>query len=147
MSDDLWQRLDADFAEFSICRAPEGANDAEIDAAEQELGMTFHPDYREFLRRYGSGSVGAYNVYGVRPNAFMSGDWSVVKVTKEYRRLGYEGADEWYIISVENADPIGIDAAGRVWINTPQFGGVQLEHENFEEFIRKCLDEQDRGDQ
>lgn len=37
----------------------------EVLAAEEALGVVFPPQYRQFLLEYGSGVVGAYEIYGL----------------------------------------------------------------------------------
>lgn len=55
------------------------ATPAQVAAAEQALGVTFPPEYVEFVRRYGGGEFGLGAVYSVAP-----GEWSVVERNSDH---------------------------------------------------------------
>lgn len=40
-------------------------SEADVVAAEKDLGIAFPPEYREFLLAYGSGLVGSHEIYGL----------------------------------------------------------------------------------
>lgn len=63
-----------------------------IAAAEAAIGSRFPPTYREFVRRYGAGSIAAFEIYGVIGPDFNRDDGCVpdgIWVTLKSRRAGY----------------------------------------------------------
>ena len=58
MMPDTINRLDTKFTEFPIMRAADAPSEAEIVQAEQQIGVPFPDDYRQFLSRYGGAMVG-----------------------------------------------------------------------------------------
>ena len=142
MRPDTIDRLDAQFAEFPMMRANDAPSKAEIAQAEQQTGVPFDEDYREFLLRYGGGIVGPYPIFGLRPVEVMgSNHWSVVDVTRHYRSCGVPGVERWVVISEDHAgNPVGMDAEGAIWIHDHDFGGISALAESFEEYLRgRCL--------
>jgi hypothetical protein len=136
------ERLDAGFAEFPVTRANDAPSNAEIDQAEQQIGVPFDEDYREFLLRYGGGMVGPYPIFGLRPVEVMGNShWSVLDVTRHYRSHGVPGVERWVVISEDHAgNPVGMDADGAIWIHDHDFGGISAIAESFEEYLRgRCL--------
>jgi antitoxin YobK len=61
----LWPELSQD------CTGP--ANEEAIQAAERELGVRFSNSYRAFLRRFGSGSVNGYEIFGIPGDQLWGG--------------------------------------------------------------------------
>src|SRR4051794_34532366 len=114
MRQDTIARLDAEFAEFPIMRADGAPSQAEIAQAEQQIGVPFDEDYREFLLRYGGAMVGPYPIFGLRTVEVMGTDhWSVLDVTRHYRSDGVPGVERWVVISEDHAgNPVGMDAEG-----------------------------------
>jgi hypothetical protein len=142
MMPDTIDRLDAEFAEFPIMRAADVPSEAEIVQAEQQIGVSFPDDYRQFLLRYGGAMVGPCPVFGLRPVEVMgANDWSVVDVTRHYRSQGVPGTDQWAVISHDHAgNPIGMDREGVIWIYDHVFGGLSLLARDIEDYIRRrCL--------
>jgi hypothetical protein len=142
MKPETIDRLDAEFAEFPILRANGTPSKAEIALAEQQIGVPFDEDYREFLLRYGGGMVGPYPIFGLRPVDVMGTDhWSVLDVTRHYHSDGVLGVEQWVVISEDHAgNPVGMDAEGAIWIHDHDFGGISAIAGSFEEYIRdRCL--------
>ena len=142
MRPDTIDRLDAEFAEFPIMRASDVPSKAEIAQAEQQIGVPFDEDYREFLRRYGGGMVGPYPIFGLRPVEVMGANhWSVLDVTRHHRSDGVPGVGRWAVISEDHAgNPVGMDAEGAIWTHDHDFGGISAIAGSFEEYIRdRCL--------
>jgi cell wall assembly regulator SMI1 len=142
MTPDTIDRLDARFAEFPMLRAADPPSEAEIMQAEQQIGVLFPDDYRQFLLRYGGAMVGAYPVFGLRPVDVMGvSHWSVLDVTRHYRSDGVPGTDQWTVISEDHAgNPIGMDQDGVIWIHDHDFGGISPIARSFEDYIRtRCM--------
>ena len=148
MNPDTWQRLDQHFAEVekhagrTLTRASEVPGEDEISRAASELNCTFDDDYVAFLRRYGGATVGSLPVFGLRPVEVMGEPWSVVHVTQQFRRQGWPGTDQWYVISDDGfGNPIGIAADGRVMISDHDAGQISPLASDFEDFLlNHCLE-------
>lgn len=134
-----WKRLDREYARFPRARGAPAAEE-EIASAEREIDCVFHRDYREFLRRYGSGMVGPDPIYGVHPAPSMGTWWSVVAVTRHFRDEGWPGVDEWYVISGDGrGNPIGMDTKGRVWLSDHDVGDIALVAPSFEANVKRLF--------
>jgi len=141
MHRETWKKLDDAFGEFPIMKAGPGMQ-SDIDEAAHSIGCEFHEDFREFLLRYGGAMVGAYPIFGVGQATVMGNDaWSITEMTKRFRREGWDGTADWYIVSMDGAgNPIGISPDGRVWISDHDAGAVSVIASDFEAFIaRYCL--------
>ena len=116
---------------------------SEIDRAEQQVGVEFTPDYREFLERYGGAMVGSLPMLGLRQAEVMADDtFSVVDVTARFRADKWEPTDEWAIISMElTGNPIGLTSEGEVWVSDHESGETRRVAATFEEFLVQLLDE------
>jgi hypothetical protein len=142
MSPDTLDRLDEMFAEFPIMRADDVPSEAEIAEAEQDIGVPFSKDYREFLLRYGGGMVGPYPIFGLRPVEVMGANrWSVREMTQDYRSDGIPGVERWIVVSEDHGgNPLGMNADGAIWIHDHDYGGVSPIADSIEEYIRvNCL--------
>ncbi len=99
-------------AHFAGPRAPEL-----VRLAEQALGCTFPADYRSFVKRYGAGNFGAFEVYGVIGDDFQNssvpnGIW----LTLDERRsaglpsdlaiIASRGDGDWYCVRLSNGGPV-----------------------------------------
>lgn len=71
-------------------------SDENIVMIEKKLGCTFPPQYREFVKRFGSGGICGVEVLGVEGMEYAS----VVDDTERYRKLGLP---ENYLV-IENVD-------------------------------------------
>jgi len=86
--------------------------------------------------------VGPYPIFGLRPVEVMGDDhWSVIDVTKRYRKGGVPGSEAWVVVSEDHAgNPVGMDANGAIWIYDHDFGGLTGLAPSFEEYLRtQCL--------
>ncbi|WP_350300028.1 SMI1/KNR4 family protein [Peribacillus frigoritolerans] len=70
--------------------------DANIAWAEKILEVKFPPEYKEFVKKFGSGGICGVDVLGVEGADYAS----VVESTKRYRKLGLS---KKYIV-IENVD-------------------------------------------
>lgn len=114
-----------------------GVEESMVIAAETALAVNFSPAYRRFLKAVGGGMVGSEPVLGLAPSEVMGVDlWSVVETTLRFRREGWPGTDQWYVVSVDGGgNPIGLDSKGAVFISDHHGGGVQQICEDFEAFL------------
>lgn len=71
-------------------------SDANIAGAEKILEVNFPPEYKEFVKNFGSGGICGVDVLGVEGADYAS----VVESTKRYRKLGLP---KKYIV-IENVD-------------------------------------------
>jgi hypothetical protein len=128
-------------ADSPILRASSLPDMAAINAASQEIGVPFPPEYREFLLTFGGAIVGPFPIFGLRPVEAMGSEWSVVAVTQRYRDDGVPGCEAWIVFSEDHAgNPVGMDSSGAVWIHDHDFGGIARLAQSFEEYIRvQCL--------
>lgn len=133
----VWTKLDADFREFPIARG-ESATDEQIREAEARIGCVFSGQYRKFLRRYGSASVGPDPVFGVSPAKALGACWSVVEETNRYRdEGGWPGVDKWYVISGDGrGNPVGMDESGQVWVSDHDVGDVHRIAKSFVGYLK-----------
>lgn len=133
------KRLEALFAESPILVA-EGVDGGEIEATEKEMGASFDPDYRWFLRRYGGAMVRSLPVYGLRWSEVMA-ETTVVEVTNSYRKRGWKLTEKLVVISEDGSgNPIGIAKDGRVWISDHDVGTDTVIADSFEDFLVGILD-------
>ena len=133
------RKIEKQFERWPDMRA-EGASEAMIEEAKQALGCTFDKQYREFLTRYGSGRVGPDPIFGVFPAPDLGKDWSVVDMTRTFRRQGWPGVDDWYVISVDGqGNPVGMDSRGRVRISDHDVGDQAMLARTFEKYLLHLL--------
>jgi hypothetical protein len=132
MNEAIWHQLDELFAEYPMMKGS-GVSDAVIAEAERSLARTFDPTYKEFLRRYGAGMVGANPILGLSRVEVMGEDeWNVVDVTHRFRDDGWAGSGGWHIVSTDGSgNPIGIDVDGHVWISDHGTGTIELLADDF----------------
>ncbi len=140
MRSDTLEALERNFSEFPFLKGgavPRG----EIEQAATALGVTFPPDYVEFVEKFGGGIVGPYPIFGLRKVDVMGRAISVVSVTKDFREQDWRGTEDWIIVSEDHAtNPIGLAPDGKVWISDHDFGQVTVAADSFENYIRrKCL--------
>ena len=141
MREDTWSRLNTHFREFPVMQAESVTEDAVSDAA-RVLGLTFEPDYAEFIHRYGAAIVGPNSIIGLgRSEAMSDEESSVVEVTLRFRAENWPGVDEWYVISVDAVgNPVGVARDGTVWLSDHDRGTISRIADSFEQFIRReCL--------
>ena len=135
------QRLDDKFASMPGLVAETVPTEEEIDAAEQQVGQRFSPQYRDFVLRYGGAMVGSLPVFGLRTAEVMGDDDSVIAVTAHFRTQRWPGSESWAVISVDLAgNPIGLAADGSVWISDHDAGEILLIAPSFEAFVLGVLD-------
>lgn len=94
-----------------------GRNDAEIAEAEDELGITFAEDYREYLREIGLACFDSHELTGLTNTVRLN----VVSVTKEQQKQSAEINASWYVVEEAGIDGIVIwqDTDGNVYKTAP----------------------------
>lgn len=137
MKTSTWQPIEEHYSEFPRSRAS-GVGDSEIKAASDALGISFPADYREFLTRFGGGSIGAYYVAGLsRWDSAPNDAWDIVEQTLAYRKKKWPGTDLWAVFTDDGTgNPVGFDDNGRVWLSDHdccEIVGLEL---SFEAWIR-----------
>ncbi|WP_028563665.1 SMI1/KNR4 family protein [Paenibacillus pinihumi] len=115
------------------------AGEEEIDKAHQQLNISFHEDYIQFIRTFG----GAYA--GLAVHAFSNGsslgNETVVDLTlgfrEQFRELPFaEVLQTGYVISMDGSgDPIMISQDGQVLICHHDTGEIKLLADSFESLI------------
>lgn len=165
MTQSMWDRLEEHYRGRDRYHG-RGASEEAIHAASQQSDVPSPEGYREFLARYGCGKVGPLCVYGLgKPPAYPRYQ-IVVQVTRQYRRLrweglpykGWPGTDRWAVVAIDHSgDPWGIAPDGRVWmsdhdgagplseggwwwIDENHYGTVEPVFESFEGFLDFCLE-------
>lgn len=93
-----------------------GRPEEEIQAAEQVLGLSFAPDYREYLRTFGLACFDGHELTGICKASRLN----VVDVTLEERKH-FPAASGWYVVEQANIDGIVIwqSPDGEIYQTTP----------------------------
>ena len=91
----------------------EGASLEEIGFAEQELGLTFSEEYREYLLKYGVASFGSHEFTGI----ISSPRLNVVLASKREREYNPEIPSGMYLIELLGIEDYSIwqDEEGKVY--------------------------------
>ena len=143
MTPSALSRLDRYARDQPRCVAGPAAS-SDVDAAERRIGMPLHPDFREFVLRYGGALIGSLPVYGVR-TAEMMGDPAFEtfdEVTLRFRGDAWPGTRDWVVISTDlGGNPIGLASEGDVWTCDHDAGELLLLAPTFEAFVLGLLDE------
>jgi hypothetical protein len=129
--------------------------EARIANAERELGATFPPSYRVFLRHFGAANVAGYQIHGLPdpPEADTIPFWldlvEAVRMTRsghhpmphEFLYLTNNGGDTWYYLDTSRRD-----AASECPV--VEFGSVAVQGaivaESFLAFLRRLVEEDRR---
>jgi antitoxin YobK len=83
--------------------APQPVSDELVKKAEQTLGITFPPSYRQFLSDFGTGGFGSLEVYGIVGEDFVnSGIPDGIWCTLEERKNS--GLDRKYLLVQSGGD-------------------------------------------
>lgn len=82
-----------------------------IAAAEKKLNVCFPEDYRRFLKKYGAGSFGGFEIYGIVPKeekrSIPNGIWLTEdlrekdKMPEHYAAIGFDGFGNYYCIETK----------------------------------------------
>lgn len=80
-----------------------GCGEDAIRTAEQALGLSFAPDYREYLRAFGLACFDGHELTGICKASRLN----VVDVTLE-ERTHFPAASGWYVVEQANIDGVVI---------------------------------------
>lgn len=115
-----------------------GASIDELEGAQSKLGVIFDADYIRFVQAFGGSFVGVA-IYGFN-NSKMLESSSVVDLTDRFRRDGWPGAEDAYVISMDmSGNPVMIDASGRVFTYDHDSGDMRSMAASFREFVEAAL--------
>jgi hypothetical protein len=144
MDEITWKIIDDRFRRHPQAKAsPVSA--VEFDQSMEIFGSAVDSDYREFVLRYGGGSVGASPIYGLRKAEFLGtvdGNSTAPEITKWFRDKHWAGVENWLIFSVDQGgNPIGFASDGAVWLSDQtDFRQIVRIALGFEDYLLKwCL--------
>ncbi|QXH48217.1 SMI1/KNR4 family protein [Pseudomonas xanthosomatis] len=105
------------------------ATDEQIEAAQQALGITFHPDYVEFIKLFG-GAFGGVDIHAFE-NGSMLGKTTVTELTERFRdRYDTSGLPELHdalaISDDGSGNPILMNSQGQLYLYLHDEGEVEL---------------------
>ncbi len=125
---ELIARVDAVLAEHPDLRG-QPATDAEIEAAQQVLGLVFDPQYVAFIKRFG-GSFGGVDIHAFA-NGALIGRRTVLELTSTFRdRYGEAISGDLrnaLVISDDGAgNPVLMSAQGEIMLYLHDEGKVEL---------------------
>lgn len=108
-----------------------------ITRAEEKLGVNFPPQYKEFVKKYGSGGICGVDILGVEGEDYAS----VVESTERYRELGLP---KKYIV-VENVDEFVYCLNTVDKYNIVRWDAISKQernrYENFSEYLQDSFQE------
>ncbi|MCM1537316.1 MAG: SMI1/KNR4 family protein [bacterium] len=109
-----------------------GAEEAEIAAAEEALSLRFAKDYREYLAAYGAASANGHEFTGVIKSARLN----VVDVTKRERERNAHASNAFYVVEECLIDGIIIwqTAAGEVFQSVGN-GGLEKVYDSLADYF------------
>lgn len=95
-----------------------------IDDAQHKLGLTFSPDYREYISSIGIASFSGHELTGICASPRLD----VVSVTEKGRKAMPKINPAWYVLEELNIDQITIwqDADGGVYRVSPRAELVKI---------------------
>lgn len=95
----------------------QSASDGEIEKAEKKLGLSFSSDYKEYLKKFGCGSGGGFELTGI----ISSPRLNVVDVTLNARKENKSFPDDVYVVENTGYDDMMTvqNAEGKVFLIAP----------------------------
>ncbi|KPC17043.1 SMI1/KNR4 family protein [Pseudomonas amygdali] len=105
MNPELQSKLEALYLDHPSLRGTP-ATDQQILGAQERLGVTFHPDYIDFIKHYG-GSFGGVDIHAFG-NGSLLGTCTVIDLTLGFREL----CDHFIPTGLEDAIAISDDGGG-----------------------------------
>jgi len=142
MRKDLFEAIDVQFEMVSDAFGGP-VKEEEVDQAEQRLGVKLSGAYKEFVRRYGSGSVSEAIILGLREAEFVPTP-SFVEESIHFRNQLPKDFSDIVVIGVDGAgNPIGFKSnESTIFIYDFDFGGRRDVAASFEDYVEKALNEQ-----
>ena len=120
------------------------ATEEEISKAENELNVSFHDDYKTFIKKFGGAYVGI-PIYAFTNNEMLAED-TIVDITKQFR-LDYEGdarssiINDCLVISFDGSgNPIMINPNGQILTFYHDNDEVKILSNSLPELLNKLLD-------
>ncbi len=105
-----------------------------IEKAEEELGVTFYEDYKEYLLKYGIAAYSGHELTGITKSARLN----VVDVTKAAREKNPDTFRKLYVIEETNVEEVVIwqSEDGKIYYSSPNQPLTEL-CESFIEYVLK----------
>lgn len=101
-----------------------GASDSAVSKAEEDLGITFAKEYRDYVIELGVASANGHEFTGICKSIRLN----VVNVTLTERGKRPTVPNEWYVVEQANIDDIVIwqDADGSIYQTAPNSKGRKI---------------------
>ena len=111
-----------------------GTSDDVIDEAENQLGVTFSDEYKEYLKKYSIAAYGGHELTGISKTSRLN----VVDVTRVERERNKDIPDNLYVIEQTNVEDIVIwqSNEGTIYYSSPN-KPITVLFESLEEYISK----------
>ena len=111
-----------------------GASDEIIEDAENQLGVTFSDEYKEYLQKYGIAAYSGHELTGISKTARLN----VVDVTRVERERNKDIPDNLYVIEQTNVEDIVVwqSSEGTIYYSSPN-KPITLLFESLEDYISK----------
>lgn len=111
-----------------------GRSEEEISKVELALGVSFAPDYREYLKEIGLACFNGHEMTGITNIARVD----VEKVTRTQKEYNPSVPDAWYVVEETNIDGIVVwqSATGEVYQTAPGSTAIRIAN-NLTEYISK----------
>ena len=111
-----------------------GTSDDVIDEAENQLGVTFSDEYKEYLQKYGIAAYSGHELTGISKTARLN----VVDVTRVERERNKDIPDNLYVIEQTNVEDIVVWQSndGTIYYSSPN-KPITLLFESLEDYISK----------
>ncbi len=117
------------------------ASSEEIKHAENILGIKFHDDYIEFIKKFGGASVGldihAFN------NSTLIGKETVIELTQGFQKLlelHEQPMNKLYAISDDGSgNPILMDQQGHIFIYYHDSSEMEMLYESLDSLFKETL--------
>jgi len=108
------------------------ATSEQIEEAEQELGLHFYTDYREYVSELGVASFYGHEFTGICASPRLN----VVDVTNSNKTVFTDIPSDWYVLEEANIDDIVIwqSSTGEVYQTAPNVLPVKLS-DSFLEYL------------
>ena len=115
------------------------SDEAEVEAAEQQLAVSFNVDYKQFIHLFGGSMLVYVPIYGLQNSEVMESS-SVVEVSLSFRQDNWPGTENTYVFSVDQSgNPLTIDNQGQVITFDHDAGEVYVLSASFEAFILSLI--------
>jgi len=112
-----------------------GANDAQIKLAEDELGLKFPEEYKEYVREFGCIDFGPVEWTGLN----IEGRLNTVTATKKEKGVNPDFPEGWFVL-----EELGIDAKNIIVNSEGKVALIQYENitpifDSISEYLMDCI--------